>query len=164
MLVAGGVGGVARDLYPEIVAPLREHGLPEQHLGMPKRAPAVGAVPILPSLANPSTAKVGGSWFTGLFKSFDTRRSEVREQVHARVEHLREVAAAELLDAEPKLHAAIGQALAVELGRALDLQREWYTQRLASEHEAVEAERTKLLPLFSSARRSRISSASSLRL
>lgn len=148
MLVAGGVGGVARDLYAEIVAPLREHGLPEQHLGTPKRAPAVAAVPILPSLANPSTAKVGGSWFTGLFKSFDTRRTEVREQVHARVEHLREVAAAELLDAEPKLHAAIGQALAVELGRAIDLQREWYTQRLASEQEAVEAERTKLLPLF----------------
>lgn len=148
MLVAGGVGGVARDLYTEVVSPLRAHGLPEQHLATPKRAPAVEAVPILSSLANPSMKKVGGSWFTGLFKSFETRRSEVREQVHARVEHLREVAAAELLDAEPKLHAAIGQALAVELGRALDLQREWYAERLASEQAAVEAERTKLLPLF----------------
>jgi hypothetical protein len=109
----------------------------------------VAAVAILPSLANPSTKKVGGSWLTGLFKSFETRRTEVREQVHARLEHLRSVAAAELLDAEPKLHAAIGQALAVELGRALDLQREWYTERLAAEQAAVEAERTKLLPLVS---------------
>jgi hypothetical protein len=148
MLVAGGVGGVARDLVPEIVAPLRAHGLPEEHLAMPKRAPAVAAVPILPSLANPSTAKVGGSWLTGLFKPFETRRTEVREQVHARVEHLRGVAAAELLDAEPKLHAAIGQALAVELGRALDLQRAWYVERLAAEQAFVDAERTKLLPLY----------------
>lgn len=148
-LVAGGVGGVARDLVPEIVAPLRAHGLAEEHLGTPKRAPAVAAVAILPSLTNPSTSKVGGSWLTGLFKSFETRRTEVREQVHARVEHLRSVAAAELLDAEPKLHAAIGQALAVELGRALDLQRAWYTERLAAEQAAVEAERTKMLPLFS---------------
>lgn len=148
MLVAGGVGGVARDLVPEILAPLRAHGLADEHLATPKRAPAVAAVPILPSLANPSTAKVGGSWFTGLFKSFETRRTEVREQVHARLEHLRSVAAAELLDAEPKLHAAIGQALAVELGRALDLQRAWYTERLAAEQAAVEAERTKLLPLY----------------
>jgi hypothetical protein len=149
MLVAGGVGGVARDLYPDIVAPLKAHGLPEEHLGMPKRAPAVAAVPILPSLANPSMAKVGGSWFTGLFKSFETRRTEVREQVHARVERLREVATAEMLDAEPKLHAAIGQALAVELARALDVQRAWYMERLAAEQAVVEAERTKLLPLVS---------------
>jgi hypothetical protein len=147
-LVAGGVGGVARDLVPEILEPLRAHGLPEQHFATPKRAPAVAAVPILPSLANPSTAKVGGSWLTGLFKSFETRRTEVREQVHARVEHLRSVAAAELLDAEPKLHAAIGQALAVELARALDLQHAWYTERLAAETALVEAERTKLLPLY----------------
>lgn len=148
MLAMGGAGGVARDLYPELVAPLREYGLPEQHLQMPKRAPVVGAVALLPSLANPSTAKVGGSWLTGLFKSFDSRRTAVREQVHARVEHMREVAAAELLDAEPKLHAAIGQALAVELGRALDLQREWYTQRIAEEREAIELARAKLLPLY----------------
>lgn len=148
MLAVGGAGGVARDLYPELVAPLRDYGLPEQHLQVPKLAPVVGAVAILPSLANPSTTKVGGSWFTGLFKSFESRRTAVREQVHARVEHMREVAAAELLDAEPKLHAAIGQALAVELGRALDLQREWYTQRLAEEREAVELARAKLLPLY----------------
>jgi hypothetical protein len=138
---------VARDLYPELVAPLREYGLPEQHL-QTKRAPAISSVTILPSLANPSTAKVGGSWVTGLFKSFESRKTEVREQVHARVERLREIAAADILDAEPKLHAAIGQALAVELGRALDLQREWYAQRLAEEREAVELARAKLLPIY----------------
>lgn len=154
MLAMGGAGGVARDLYPELVAPLRDYGLPEAHLQIPKRAPAVTPVAMLPSLANPSTAKIGGSWLTGLFKSFDARRTEVREQVHARLEHMREVAAAELLDAEPKLHAAIGQALAVELARALDLQCDWYMGRLAEEREATDLERAKLLPIY--AQRDRI--------
>jgi hypothetical protein len=149
-LVAGGVGGVARDLVPEIVAPLRAHGLPEEHLGIAKRAPAVAAVAILPSLANPSTKKVGGSWLTGLFKSFETRRTEVREQVHARLEHLRSVAAAELLDAEPKLHAAVSRSLVAQLDTAMTAQQSWYQQTVADEHAAIARDREALEPQLAS--------------
>jgi predicted amino acid-binding ACT domain protein len=130
-LVMGGAGGVARDLYADAVSPLRAHGLPEAHLKAPKLAPVVPAVPILPALLNPSQKKLGGSWIGGLLKGFDSRKQEVREKVHARVQHLKEVAAAEMLDAEPRLHAAIGQAL-------------------AAEYTTVSHERLKLAPLVES--------------
>jgi hypothetical protein len=149
-LIMGGAGGVARDIYADAVSPLRAHGLAEAHLAAPKAAPAVPAVDILPSLVAPSPHKLGGSWLGGLLKSFDSRKQELREKVHARVEHLKEVADAELLDAEPKLHAAIGQALAAEVGRAYDLQREGHQQALAAEYTAVNHERAKIAPLVES--------------
>jgi len=149
-LVMGGAAGVARDLYPEVVSSLRAHGLPEQYLQPLKQAPTIAAVPILPSLANPSAPNVGGSWIGGLFKPFDARKAEVREKVYARCEHLREVAAAEMLDAEPKLHRAIGQALSGQLSRAMEAQRDWHAKALAAEHAAIEADRRQLAPLVES--------------
>lgn len=147
MLVMGGASGVARDVYPEVVSALRAYGLPDEYLGPLTEAPSIASVPILPSLANPSQPKIGGTWLGGLFKAFDARKAEAREQAHARGEHLREVAAAELLDAEPKLHAAIGQALAGHLSRAIEAQREWHAGALVAEHAAVAEERRKLGPL-----------------
>ena len=112
--------------------------------------PVVPAVDSLPSFVAPSQHKLGGSWLGGLLKGFESRKQELREKVHARVEHLKEVAVAELLDAEPKLHAAIGQALAAEVGRAYDLQREGHQQALAAEYTSVNHERAKIAPLVES--------------
>ena len=147
VLVTGGAAGVARDLYAETVSPLRAHGLPEEHLKTPRRAPEVPAVAILPALANPATFVLGGNWFTGLFKSFEARKTDIREKVHARVEHIREVAAAEVLDVEPQLHQAINKALGTELALAIDLQIGWHQQALATEAAAIERERGVIGPL-----------------
>ena len=150
MLVMGGAGGVARDLYVEVVAPLRAHGLPEQYLRTPKRAPEVAPVHILDALANPTTFTLGGSWLAGLFKSFEAKRTNIREKVHARIEHIREVAAAEVLDTEPKLHAAVSRSLAAQLGAAMELQQSWYRQAHEEEQNKIAKEREALVPLVKS--------------
>ena len=147
VLVSGGAGGVARDLYVETVSPLRAYGLPEEHLKTPKKAPETPDIQILPSLTNPTTFALGGNWFAGLFKSFDARKTDIRSKVHARVEHIREVAAAEILDVEPQLHGAINQGLTAELSLAIDLQVGWHQQALASEAAAIERERQSIAPL-----------------
>jgi hypothetical protein len=147
VLVSGGAGGVARDLYAETVMGLRAYGLPEEHLKTPKRAPETPTIEILPSLANPTTFTLGGNWFAGLFKSFDARKSDIREKVHARIEHIREVAAAEILDVEPQLHGAINAALGSELQLAIDLQIGWHQQAIATEAAAIERERQTIGPL-----------------
>ncbi|HEY5922213.1 MAG TPA: hypothetical protein VIV11_11105 [Kofleriaceae bacterium] len=147
VLVMGGAGGVARDLYVETVTALRAYGLPEEHLKTPKRAPDIEPVQILAALSNPTTFTLGGSWFAGLFKSFEARRADIRAKVQARIEHIREVAAAEILDTEPKLHAAVGQALAAQLDAAIEAQRSSHQQTLAAEQTAIAKEREALAPL-----------------
>ena len=146
MLVMGGAGGIARDLYTETVAPLAAHGLPEEHMRV-KRAPEITPVLLLPSLTNPTTFTVGGNWFTGLFRSFDARKTDLREKVHARIERIKEVAAAEMLDAEPKLHTAVSQALATHLDAAIELQRGWHEKAIAEEQAAIAQDRELLAPL-----------------
>lgn len=148
VLVAGGAGGVARDLYAETVSGLRAYGLPEEHLKTPKAAPETPDIHILPSLASATSFALGGNWFAGLFKSFDARKADIREKVHARVEHIREVAAAEILDVEPQLHNAINQGLTAELSLAIDLQVGWHQQALATEAAAIERERQQIAPLI----------------
>jgi hypothetical protein len=151
LLVTGGAGGVARDLYTEVVSGLRAHGLPEQYLRTPKRAPEIAPVQILDALANPTSFTLGGGgWFSGLFRSFEARRTDIRDKVSARIERIRELAAAEILDAEPKLHAAVSQSLSAQLGAAIELQQSWYTQALADEHAAIAKERERLAPLIKS--------------
>jgi hypothetical protein len=150
MLVMGGAGGIARDLYVETVSALRAHGLPEEHLKTPKRAPEVQPVEILPSLANPTTFTLGGNWFAGLFKSFDAKKTELREKVGARIERIREIAVAELLNAEPKLHAAVMQSLAAQLDTAIEHQQIWHQQVVADENEAIAKDREAVAPLVSS--------------
>jgi hypothetical protein len=151
MLVMGGAGGVARDLYVDTVSPLRAFGLPDQYVKTPKRAPEVALVPILDALSNPTTFTLDtGNWFSGLFKSFEVRRTTIRESVHARIEHIREVAAADILDAEPRVHASVAQALGAQLGAAIELQQSWYHQAVADEQAAIAKEREALLPLAKS--------------
>ncbi len=150
VLVNGGAGGVARDLYTDTVSPLRAHGLPEEHLRTPKRAPEIEPVQVLASLASPAPFTLGGNWFVGLFKSFDTRKTELRDKVQTRSEHIREVAAAEMLDAEPKLHAAVSHALTAQLEAAIELQRSWHQQALADTNAAIAKQREALAPLAKS--------------
>jgi hypothetical protein len=148
VLVMGGAGGVARDLYVETVSGLRAYGLGEEYFRTPKRAPEIPTMQMLDALANPTTFTLGGGWFSGLFKSFESRRADIREKVHARVEHIREVAAAELLDIEPKLHAAVAQSLAGSLTSAIDAQQSWHAQALAVENAAIAKEREVMAPML----------------
>ncbi|HEX5059109.1 MAG TPA: hypothetical protein VFV99_07100 [Kofleriaceae bacterium] len=150
VLVMGGAGGIARDLYAETVSPLRAHGLPEDHLKTPRRAPTVAPVTILDSLANPTSFTLGGNWFAGLFKSFDAKKADIREKVHARIEKIRDVAAAELLNAEPELHGAVIITLGAQLDTAIEAQQAWHQKALEEEHAAIGKEREKLMPLMRS--------------
>jgi hypothetical protein len=146
-LVVGGGGGSAYDLYPALVAPLVPRGLRDAVTAR-RQAPVLPALPVLPRLASTPIAKLSGQWLGGLFQSFDTRRSEVREKAHAQIEKLRELASAELLDVEPRLHAAIEQALAPQLVAACDRQATALADALAAEHAAIAEERVRLAPVI----------------
>jgi hypothetical protein len=149
-LVMGGAGGIARDLYVEAVSALRAHGLPEEHLKTPKRAPEVEPVQLLPSLVTPNTFTLGGNWFAGLFRSLDARKTDVLQKVQARIDRIREMAAAELLDAEPKLTASVMQSLGAQLDTAIELQEAWHHQAMRDEEAAIDKERELLAPLAKS--------------
>ncbi|MEO8846188.1 MAG: hypothetical protein ABI591_04920 [Kofleriaceae bacterium] len=144
-LVIGGGGGSAHDLYPELVAALIPLGLPDDVLGR-RSAPALPPVEVLPSLATTSIAKLSGQWLGRVFRSLDSRRTEVREKTHAQIEQLRELATDELLDVEPQLHAAIEQVLAPQLGAACERQSAAVEAALTAEHAAIAAERSRLAP------------------
>jgi hypothetical protein len=152
-LVFGGGSGSAHDLYPGLVAPLVALGLP----ALPARRPARPLTPfaVLPSLATVPIAKLSGAWFGGLFRSFETRRTEIREKTHARIEQLRELASAELLDVEPELHAAIEQVLAPQLVAACERQASALDEALAAERTAIAAERARLAPVVEQQGRAR---------
>jgi hypothetical protein len=150
VLVMGGVGGCVRDLAPDVIASLRPHGLPESYIKKPAVAPALPTVEVLPSLANPTATKklASSGWLGGLFRSFETRRTELREQAVARAERLREVGVAEFLDAEPQLHTAIGGALVALLTTAIEHQSRALDAMLVAKREQVEQERAGMAPLI----------------
>jgi len=135
LLVMGGVSGCVRDLFPEIAAPLREHGLSEELTRARSPLPPLPTVPVLRSLASPSAMNVGSAgWFAALFRSLDARRSDIRGKVEHQIARLEQVAVAEMRDAEPELRAAIERALADELAAALERQRVWLESAIAAEH------------------------------
>ncbi|MEP6865469.1 MAG: hypothetical protein ABJE66_32920 [Deltaproteobacteria bacterium] len=142
-LVVGGGGGSAHDLYPMLIAPLVERGLPDAGSAR-RQAPVLPALEVLPRLSSTPIAKLSGQWLGGLFRSFDTRRTEVREKAHVQIEQLRELATAELLDVEPRLHAAIEQALAPQLVAACDRQAAAVGAALDAEYAAIARERLQL--------------------
>jgi hypothetical protein len=146
LLVMGGAGGAAYDLFPELLATLKPHGLEEK---APKAAPALPTIELLPSLTNASPAKLSGAagWVTGLFRSFETRRADVMQKAELRMTHLREVANAELLDAEPKLQHLIERSLSAFLLTAIARQAGWLEGAMTFEREAVAAEGKQLAPL-----------------
>ncbi|HEX7703889.1 MAG TPA: hypothetical protein VF403_24275, partial [Kofleriaceae bacterium] len=153
-LVISGGGGSAHDLYPELVAALIPLGLPDDVTAR-RAAPAMPPVAVLPTLATTSIAKLSVQWLGGLFRSFDSRRTEVRDKTHAQIEQLRELATDELLDVEPQLHAAIEQVLAPQLVAACERQATALEAALAAEHAAIAAERARLAPTFEQRARAR---------
>jgi hypothetical protein len=146
MLVVGGAGGVAHDLYPELTAGLAARGLDEPR---PREAPQLPTIDVLGAFAKSSASKLGGTlqWLTGLFRSFDAKRADIREKAHARIEHLREVAYAELLETEPRIHAALAEVLASQLAAATVRQVAWHGRATEAEIEAITGERAALNPL-----------------
>ncbi|MDQ3340325.1 MAG: hypothetical protein M4D80_34635 [Myxococcota bacterium] len=148
VLVVGGLGGSARDLYPTVVEALHAYGLPEEHMKL-RAAPELPPITLFPSLTKNSTKLERSNWFVGLFRSFETRRTELRGKVHDKVEHMREVAGSELLDAEPRLHHAIGTALTNLLETALGHQGAWLDAALDEERAQVTRDREAILPLLS---------------
>jgi len=152
-LVMGGVGGSVHDLLPELFSALRQPGLPDAHAVPPRAVPALPPVAMLPSLTTPSpTAFAGelsgaGKWITGLFRSVDARRAELREKVNQRAERVAAASSAELLDAEPALRGALLETVASELSAAVKRRVTWLETELAREQAAVDAERTALRPV-----------------
>jgi hypothetical protein len=153
ILVTGGAAGSAHDLIPDVLAALLPYGLPDAYVRARREAPRPPPLELLPSLAQATDTKLSGSAFANLFRTFDTRRSDVRAKVHARIEHLREVAAAELLDVEPQLVAAIEAALVTALADGLDAHAKWLDESIAAERASIEAARRELAPVI--ARRDR---------
>lgn len=143
MLVTGGIGGSAHDLYAELTEPLRALGLTEPGK---RPAPVIPPIAMLPSLSNPTAARWGGAgeWLVGWFRSLETRRAEIAAKARQRAEHVRDVARAELLDAEPRLHAALMDALAAEIDDAIKRQGEQLADEIALERAAIGRERAAL--------------------
>ena len=145
-LIMGGAMGAAVDIFPELLASLKPHGLEEK---LQKVAPAIPTVEILPSLTNAQATKLSGAagWLTGMFRSFETRRADVLQKAQARMAHLGEVASAEILDAEPKLHAVIEKTLYEMMLDAINRQVAWLEQAMVVERETVAREGAALAPL-----------------
>lgn len=148
VLVTGGLAGSARDIYPRVVEPLGQYGLPDDKLRV-REAPALPLLTLLPSLSKDAARLEKGGWLAGLFRSFDAKRTDVREKVHDRVERMRELAASEVLDAEPHLNAAIGTALSALVDAAIAAQQAWVEGALEAERALIDKDREVLLPLRS---------------
>lgn len=149
-LATSGVLGAVHDLHPELVAVLaRDHGLPEAESRNLVPLPTTGAVApaLFPRTGQWTFGELAGGRLAGLFRSFDARRSEALAKVRQGAAGLRELALAELLDLEPALHTALGDALAIELARAVDHHAAWLTATLDREHAAIDVERVALAPL-----------------
>jgi hypothetical protein len=148
VLVVGGLAGSARDIYPRAVEPLGQYGLPEDKYRV-REAPELPSFTLLPSLSQDAGKLEKGGWLAGLFKSFDGKRTDVREKVHDRVERMRELAASEVLDAEPRLNATILAALSRLMETAIAAQQAWIEGALEAERAAIDKDREVLTPLRS---------------
>ncbi|HEY5938943.1 MAG TPA: hypothetical protein VIU61_30025 [Kofleriaceae bacterium] len=149
-LATSGVLGAVHDLHPELVAILgTDHGLPEAERKKLAPLPSTGSVApaLFPRTAQWTFGELASGRLAGLFRSFDARRSEALAKVRQGAAGLRELALAELLDLEPALHTALGDALAIELARAVDVQAAWLAKELEREHAAIDLERVALAPL-----------------
>ncbi len=132
------------DVLPDLLASLRPHGLEEPP---PQPVSPLPTLEVLPSLTNPAAAKKLSGFLTGLFKSFESRRTDVQTKAEQRIAALRELAAAEILAAESKLREIVEQVLVKELEAALGRQAAWLDKTLTAEREAVAADGNALAPL-----------------
>jgi hypothetical protein len=134
----------AAEVTPELLASLRPHGLEEPP---PRTPPQLPMIEVLPSLTMPAAAKKLSGFLTGLFKSFESRRTDVLTKAEQRIANLRELAATEVLGAEPKLRELVEQALYQQLYAAIARQVSWLDRTLIAERESVAADGVALAPL-----------------
>ena len=147
--VSGGLTGSVHDLYPALVSELRTHGMTEALL----RAPGNLTPPPLDKLraltairAKGLAAELGGvgKWLTGLFRSLDTRRTELADLVAKHSAALHEHAMDELLEAEPELRVALLTLLLALIDGAVARQIAWLDKTLAEERARIAKEREAL--------------------
>ncbi len=132
------------EVLPELLASLRPHGLEEPP---PRTPPQLPVIEVLPSFTNPAAAKKLSGFLTGLFKSFESRRTDVLTKAELRIASLRELATAELLGVEPKLRELVEQSLYQQLYSAIARQVSWLDRTMNAEREAVAADGIALAPL-----------------
>jgi hypothetical protein len=84
---------------------------------------------------------------TSLFRSLDALRGEALAQLDQRITRLRQVAAASVLDVEPRLEPAVTGALAVALRGEVERHAAWVEAELARARIAIDAERAQLAVL-----------------
>lgn len=81
---------------------------------------------------------------SSLFRSLDALRGDAVVQLDQRITRLRQVAAAGLLDAEPRLEPAVTGALAIALRGEVERHAAWLDGELARARIAIDAERAQL--------------------
>src|SRR5262249_16777459 len=81
---------------------------------------------------------------TSLFRSLDALRGGARGQLDQRLARLRQLASANLLDAEPRLEPAVTGVLGIALRGEVERHASWLDAELARERIAIDAERAQL--------------------
>jgi hypothetical protein len=84
---------------------------------------------------------------TSLFRSHDALRGEALDQLEQRIARLRQLASANLLDAEPRLEPAVTGVLGIALRGEVERHAAWLDAELARERIAIDAERAQLAVL-----------------
>jgi hypothetical protein len=84
---------------------------------------------------------------TSLFRSLDALKASAAAQLEQRVARLRQLASANVLDAEPRLEPAVTGTIAIALRGELQRHAAWLDAELARERIAIDAERTRLAAL-----------------
>lgn len=84
---------------------------------------------------------------TSLFRSLDALKADAGAQLEQRIAKLRQVASANLRDAEPRLEPAVTGTLAIALRAEVERHAAWLEAELARERTAIDAERAQLTVL-----------------
>jgi hypothetical protein len=82
-----------------------------------------------------------------LFRSLDVLRSEALVQLDQRIARLRQLAGANLLDAEPRLEPAVTGVLGIALRGEVERHASWLDAELARQRIAIDAERAQIAAL-----------------
>ncbi|HUS62967.1 MAG TPA: hypothetical protein VMZ28_00440 [Kofleriaceae bacterium] len=146
--IVSGLSGGAHDLEPQLLADLRERSAEAQREVVAAPAPVLRE--ILPSLSGDKAGLAMGRaapWLVALFRSTESLRADAVEKVKSRADRLRQIAAAELLDAEPLLREALEASLTWSLTAALERHASWLAAALDAERSAIARERDALSPL-----------------
>jgi hypothetical protein len=140
-LLALGIAGSAHDLYPMLLA-----DLPERAATAAEPVPA--PLEVLPDDSDAGT-KLGPAapWLRSLFRSTEKTRAAVLERLGERMVKLKQVTAADVLDAEPRLVHALAEPLIAGLRAAVDRHGRKLEQALAAEREEILQERARLEPV-----------------